>query len=436
MNKYFLHAFLIVAIINCNAQELARRPLLGIQMEKVTADTKRIMELPSEKGVLVKSIIPNSSAEKAGLKTGDVLLKINSVEVNSPDEAVKLVGTYKGGDQFSYEIIRDKKLQKGNSSFKEYRREEYKDIDMEYSAVKSVNGIQRMIISKPKNIKNAPVVVYLGGIGCYSLDNAMDTSRNETQFLNAMTRAGYVCVRAEKPGVGDNTACKSCAEIGFKEELDGYVNTVRSIKKYSYVDSNRIYVFGHSMGGVMAPLVAQQTNLAGIIAYGTIGSNFMEYLLKTRRTIGEAYSWPPDETDAYVKEYCECASYFFIEKMNSDKAALKNRSCKEYLSVLEYRSRKYNDELYDLNIPLAWKNFNGKALLMWGEGDFIASKEDHKIIAEAINYYHPGNATFAIMAKSTHNLSNAASFQEATKNEGSFNKQIPIQILQWLKSVA
>lgn len=416
------------------SQELKRRPFLGTKLDKITDDVKRIMELPNEKGVLISEVIANSTAEKTGFLKGDVLLKLNGIETNVPAEAVKLVSTYRGGDEFTYEILRGKKKITGKSVFKEMMKEQYTNIDMEYTATKSVAGVQRLIVSKPKTNKKSPAIIFIGGIGCYSLDNALDTSRSETQLLNGLTRSGFVCVRAEKPGMGDNIKCKPCSEVSFKEELDGYVNAVKSVKQYSYVDSNRIYIIGHSMGGVFAPLVASQTTIKGIIAYGTIGSNFIEYLNKTRRTIAEAYGWNPVETDDYIKESCECASYYFVDKLTTEQATKKKEVCKEYLPVFDYRSKAYNDELYSFNFPGLWKDFNGKALLLWGKSDYIASKEDHEILTQTVNHYHSGNATFKVMDNCTHGMEYAPSFQEALKNPGSFNRDVVSEILKWLNT--
>jgi pimeloyl-ACP methyl ester carboxylesterase len=432
--RIFISIALLANTFWCASQELKRRPFLGIQMEKVSDDTKRIMELPSVKGVLIANVIPNSTAENAGFLKSDVLLKLNGTEVNDPNEAVKLVASYHGGDEFKYELIRNKKIITGKSVLKEMPKEHYTNIEMEYTATKSVVGLQRLIISKPKTNKKSPAIVFIGGIGCYSLDNALDTSRNETQLLNALTRSGFVCVRAEKPGVGDNTECKPCAEVSFKEELDGYVNAVKSVKHYNYVDSNQVYIFGHSMGGVFGPMVAEQTKVKGIIAYGTIGSNFIEYLLKTRRTIAEAYSWSPDQTDEFIKDYCECAGFYFVDKMTSDKAGAKKEVCKEYLSVFDYRSRAYNDELYSFNFPGLWKNYKGKALLLWGKSDYVASKEDHEILTQTVNYFNPGNATFKVLENCTHGMDYAPTFQEALKNPGSFNRDVVTEIIKWLNT--
>jgi uncharacterized protein len=415
------------------AQELPRRAFFGISMERITEDTKRVMSLPSTKGALINRVIPGSTAEKAKLQVGDVLLSVNGKEVNSPDEGVKIVSSYKGGEPFNYTLIRKGKEIKGKSEFKAMAEEKYPGIEMQYTATQTVNGLQRLIVSKPINKDKSPAIIFIGGIGCYSLDFPFDSTQNEVQLLNTLTRAGYVCVRAEKPGVGDNSKCTPCSEVTFNNEKEGYVSAVNSIKKYTYVDSNQVYIIGHSMGGVMAPLIAAETKVAGIIAYGTIGSSFIEYLAKTRRTIGEAYQWSADETDEYIKESCECAGYYFVERLTTEQATAKNKICGEYLPVFDYRSRKYNDELYALNIPGAWKKFEGRALLLWGAADYIASKEDHQIITSAVNEKHPGKATFEVVENSTHGFQTAKDFPEARTNPGSYNGNAAKSILNWLK---
>jgi pimeloyl-ACP methyl ester carboxylesterase len=188
------------------------------------------------------------------------------------------------------------------------------------------------------------------------------------------------------------------------------------------------------MGGVFAPKIAAQTPIRGIVAYGTIGSGFMEYLVKTRRTIGEAFGWTPDVTDAYIKDYCECAGYYFVEKMTTEEAAGKKPVCREYLSVFDFRSRAYNDQLYAINIPGLWKPFAGRALLLWGESDYISSRDDHELLAKAINFYHPNAARFQTVKNADHGMNVATSFQATRSSAGPYNQEVGALILSWLRS--
>jgi pimeloyl-ACP methyl ester carboxylesterase len=438
MKQKIIFLLVVVSLHITRAQELARRPLLGIQMLKVDEDTRRVMHLPDLKGVLIKSVIPNSTAVKAGFETGDVLLKLNDQEINSPEEGIKFVAASASGESFSYELIRDHKIIKGTSVFEAMPLEKHEGMEMVYTSISTVNGLQRLIISKPNDAQKHPAIIFIGGIGCYSLDFPMEPERSEVQLLNALTREGYVCIRAEKPGVGDNMKCTPCAEVSFNNEISSYISAAQAVKKYAYVDSSSVYIIGHSMGGVMAPVIAQQTRIKGIIAYGTIGSGFIEYLAKTRRTLAEAYKMSPEDTDDYIKDYCECAGYYFVEGLTTEEAAKKKAACKDYLSVFDYRSRAYNKELYALNIPGAWKDFSGKALLLWGENDFISSKEDHQVIANTVNYYHKGNADFILVKSASHGMNVANSYEEAlSKNAAGakYNPEVGTTISKWLKSI-
>jgi len=422
------------AYFSINARELGRRPLLGIQVEVVTGDVQRVMNLPEQKGLLIDRVIPASTAEAAGFKKGDVVLSVNKNEFAAPADLIQYVGTQKSGTKFTYVLWRNNKKISGKAVFKAYPKEKYKDLAVLYSQVQTSSGLQRVIITKPKQCHGKlPVVVFLTGIGCYSLDLPLDTSKSELQLLNRLARAGYMTVRIDKPGVGDGvTTSRPCNEIGFYEEAEGYATAIHKLKTMPEVDKNKIYIFGHSMGGVMAPIVAEQESVKGIIAYGTIGANFMEYLLKTRRTIGQALQMTPDSIDAYVKDYCQCAAYYFIENMTTDQAAAKKNICHDYLSVFDYRSRQYNSEMYGVNIPAAWESFSGKALLVWGSSDYVSSKDDHEIIAGTVNQYHPGNATFMTCPATGHGMQYAADFADAANNPGAYNPSLGDIVLDWL----
>ena len=434
MKRFLLFSFLLAPFTATIGQELERRSFLGISMENVTADVQRIMQLPDTSGALINRVVPRSTAEAAGFKKGDVLLSINNERITSPQQAVAIVGAQKGQATFSYKLIRDKKTISGQAAFKTYPKEEYPDLDVEYTEAATKAGVQRIIIAGKKGQTKQPMVVFLGGIGCYSLDSPLDTNRSEIQLLNKLARAGYTTVRIEKPGIGDGAGKSTpCNEVGFKDEVSSYVDAVNDLKKRPQFAGLPIYIIGHSMGGVMAPLIGAETPVDGIIAYGTIGSNFMEYLLKTRRTIGEAYGWEPAAIDSFVKECCECSGYYFVDKMTPREAAAKNPHCDYYVSIFDLRSRRYNQELYDLNIPTAWKNYKGKSLLVWGESDYVAAKHDHELVVDAVNYYHKGNASFATVKGADHGMNSAASFSEATNNPGAYNPAVGELFLDWLK---
>lgn len=405
-------------------------------MEPVTEDIRRVMELPEPKGVLINRVFAGSSAEQAGFQQGDVLLQLNNKPVNTPNEAATLVASYRANEALDFVLIRKGKPVTGKTRFRGLPTEQYPDLSVQYTQAKSGNGTQRVIITQPAQPGKRPTIVFIGGYSCYSLDTPLDTSRSETQLINNMARAGYLCARLEKPGMGDGQGqSRNCEEVSFLEEMDGYLQAIRMLKKRPDVDSSAVYVFGHSMGGVMAPLIARQTALKGVIAYGTIGSNFMEYMAKTRRTIAEAYNMPADTADAYIKTVCECIGYYFVEGMTTREATAKNPECRPYLEVFDSRARSYNKELYGLNTPGLWRPYTGKVLLLWGKSDYISARDDHAILEKALNSFHPNQAQFLEVPNATHGMQLASSFQQARTNPGPYNPAVGSAVIRWLQTI-
>ncbi|MBL7811652.1 MAG: Do family serine endopeptidase [Bacteroidetes bacterium] len=83
-----------------------QRGLLGVSIQEINqqlADEKGLSDL---KGVYVAEVVQNSAAEKAGIKKGDVILKINGTEVNSSSRLQEEVGKNKPGDKVTVTLRR------------------------------------------------------------------------------------------------------------------------------------------------------------------------------------------------------------------------------------------------------------------------------------------------------------------------------------------
>jgi hypothetical protein len=81
---------------------------LGVQAAELTADQKTEHGLTDEEGVLITDVVPNSPAAQAGLRRGDVILRINGKDVTDADELRQLVQQAGAGKQVKLEVIRGK----------------------------------------------------------------------------------------------------------------------------------------------------------------------------------------------------------------------------------------------------------------------------------------------------------------------------------------
>ena len=75
-----------------------QRGYLGVQVVEMTSELASQMGLKEVKGVLLARVVPDCAADRAGLKQGDLLLKVAGVEVNSFAEMMEEVGRHAPGD--------------------------------------------------------------------------------------------------------------------------------------------------------------------------------------------------------------------------------------------------------------------------------------------------------------------------------------------------
>ena len=90
-------------------------PYLGVQLVPLTAriarehnrDPNSLVELPERFGALVQSVLPDSPAERAGLRRGDLVIAAADTSVSDPQTLLKQVDQAEIGVPFSLRIMRN-----------------------------------------------------------------------------------------------------------------------------------------------------------------------------------------------------------------------------------------------------------------------------------------------------------------------------------------
>ena len=82
------------------------RGFLGVRTDELTEDL--ISYFDTEKGALISDVTEGSPADKAGIKAGDVVLKINAVEIRDPRHLIMTVSKLAPGSEVNVELLRDK----------------------------------------------------------------------------------------------------------------------------------------------------------------------------------------------------------------------------------------------------------------------------------------------------------------------------------------
>jgi serine protease Do len=85
------------------------RGWLGVELQAVDQNIAAAMELPGQSGALISRVLPASPAEKAGLKPGDVVLKMGGIKIETIHDLRNRVAQAKPGEPVHLEILREKK---------------------------------------------------------------------------------------------------------------------------------------------------------------------------------------------------------------------------------------------------------------------------------------------------------------------------------------
>ncbi|MEZ5926502.1 MAG: Do family serine endopeptidase [Hyphomicrobiaceae bacterium] len=97
----------VVAELKVNRK--VERAWLGVEIQPVTADIAESLSLDSPKGALVSTLQPDSPATKAGLKSGDVIAKVDGQEVKDARDLARRIGRLHPGATVEIGYFRDGK---------------------------------------------------------------------------------------------------------------------------------------------------------------------------------------------------------------------------------------------------------------------------------------------------------------------------------------
>jgi Do/DeqQ family serine protease len=89
-----------------------KRGVLGVNIYGVTPDIAKEFGLSETSGALVAGVVQGSAAERAGVKTGDIITSINGVAMKDAGELRNTIGMLRVGDKVEIGLLRDGKVHK------------------------------------------------------------------------------------------------------------------------------------------------------------------------------------------------------------------------------------------------------------------------------------------------------------------------------------
>jgi serine protease Do len=83
------------------------RGYIGVTIQPVDPKMAKALKFDRPEGVLVRDVLKNGSAERAGLRQGDVILEVDGQKVNTPNHLQSLVAMKRAGQEVKLKVFRD-----------------------------------------------------------------------------------------------------------------------------------------------------------------------------------------------------------------------------------------------------------------------------------------------------------------------------------------
>lgn len=427
--------------------DLPRRGALGVPFAPATPEQAARAKISAGEGLVAGDPIPNLTGARAGVKKGDLILKMN-------DRAAKAQGlgawvrTLPTGKDVTFTVLRDGKTMTLTAPLSERPRDPgNENYTVEYREIESHGARMRTIITHPTKPGKHPGLMFIQGFSPVSYDYTLATSTGDVSTIDGpilyeMANSGFVTMRVEKPGVGDSEG-GPFETMDFFTELDIYQKAMKQLRETVGVDDDNIFIFGHSMGGSFGPIVACDYPVKGMIVYGTAGRTWFEYLMDTIRYQGLVGGQSFEAADDDAREGAQIMALAMIEKKSPEEIKKLHPNLASTVDsyfpggLFNGKTLDFWRQLNDTNFAKYWAKTNTHVLAVRGVADFVTYDADHKLIADIVNRVHPGYGSFVLQPNSDHLFHNFATEQESIRNfqHGKFNNAFAKTMKDWIEKV-
>lgn len=397
-----LAVLMLLCVPFASSQTLKRLGGIGALFVPVNDSVASANGLTQKKGLLVTKILGETS-KALGVREGDILLNINGNEVSNTQKIyTNPAYTRREGDGTTWIIWRDKKQVTLKGKMLPKPRERSDEFEIVYDQFPFQGGQIRCVISKPKTPGKKPAILSIQGYPCSSID-LMPAWHPGKQIADEFTRRGYIVMRAEKPGVGDCQGTPDCYDIDFSTEVASFIAAFQKMKSLPDVDTTNLFIFGHSMGGMEAPFIANAVQPKGIIVYGVTIRTWYEYLLEMLRFQNPNFGIDYVEMEKEQRIYATMLSDLVIKNKKPSELIDEHPEYKPLLErdfqhmkgddFIATRGVIFSQSLNNANSVEAWSKISSYVLSAHGEYDIqVMNDFSHREIVNIVNHYHPGKA--------------------------------------------
>jgi pimeloyl-ACP methyl ester carboxylesterase len=360
--------------------KLPRRAHLGLRLASTP-------DAGAAGGLAVHAVAEQSSAERAGVQTGDRLVAIGDERVLELESARRLLKALLPGDALDLVVRRGKDELVLRGVVTEFPLERHAGARVGLDEVSVGPHRLRAIAVLPERAGPHPVVYFLPGAHWASEEYPLRPEHPVPALLGALARAGFASFRVERSGMGDSEG-PPCTRVGFELELAGYRAGLERLITSSWVDPRRVFLLGHSIGAATAPLLAADVALAGVLVYAPSALRISQGLMGAARRQAERERAAGRTESTPLGPLLELIRLVVAEgQMPADifraRPELARVAPDRFAADEAYRRvASYYHELERRDLGEAWQRVRAPVLALHGTRDWICAAEDARHVAE------------------------------------------------------
>lgn len=257
--------------------------------------------------------------------------------------------------------------------------------DYEEQSIQIVSGTYRLpgTLTRPKGIHPIALVIFLVGSGPNDRHSTVGPNRPHQDMADGLARYGIASLRFDKRtfAAASQIQAEGLAITIDNEVVDDALAAISFAKSLADINPNRVFLLGHSLGGMLAPRVASAAELAGIII---MAGNARPLEALVREQYEKLFAGNPGKEAAIQALDGQIAN---LAKLNLD-VELADKDLPLGLPASYWRSLKAYDQVLtaqQLKIPI---------LILQGEADYQVSMDDfgiwQKALPKASSISYPG----------------------------------------------
>lgn len=302
-----------------------------------------------------------------------------------------------------------------------------------YGMVETSDGAKlRTIIATPEKA-DGPLhpLLFTQWVSCGSIEYR-EGSPSREMLASLARESGLALVRVERATDGDSVG-PACNELDYDTEVAHYIEAFTALLGNDRINSDKVYLYGSSLGSTTAPLVAHALqdagyDIAGVAVQGGGAETYYERMLTFDRIYLERSrdKFAPvdihDELIARAKFHYE---YLINDRAPDDIARdseqmAKTRADIRGMGETDHYGRPFawHQQAAKKNFLAAWAAIDAPVLVIFNAFDQFEAQYGADVIVDTVNRLRPGTATLIVRPNIGHSDDRFETILDAYADEG------------------